>query len=257
MEYALPVYPRSQGQREQMPHLTSQVHPSRIDHDRHEYVLLPTFRLPTLIHTRTNGAKWLHEISHINPVWVNPIDARRIGVQNGDLVKVETEIGYFVDKVWVTEAIRPGVVACSHHMGRWRLHEDHGSDRWNSALVSVRQQDGQWRMEQLHGVRPFKGDADSERIWWSDGGVHQNLIFPVQADPISGQHCWHQKAQVTKASPELSYGDIAVDTEKGHSIYKRWLELTRPGPGPSGRRRPYWLLRPLKPHRDTYDLSVQ
>ena len=257
MEYALPVYPRSQGQREEMPHLTSQVHPSRIDHDRDEYVLLPTFRLPTLIHTRTNGAKWLHEISHINPVWVNPLDAQRIGVQTGELVKVETEIGYFVDKVWVTEAIRPGVVACSHHMGRWRLHEDHGSDRWNSAVVDVRQQGGQWRMKHIHGVRPFKGDADSERIWWSDGGVHQNLVFPVQADPISGQHCWHQKARVTKASPELAYGDIAVDTEKAHAVYQRWLELTRPGPGPNGQRRPYWLLRPLKPHRDAYTLSAQ
>ena len=257
MEYALPLYPRSQRQREEMPHLTSQVHPSRIDHAQDEYVLLPTFRLPTLIHTRTNGAKWLHEISHINPVWVNPVDARRMGVQTGDLVKVETEIGYFVDKVWVTEAIRPGVVACSHHLGRWRLHEDHGSDRWNSAVVDVRQEDSQWRMKRLHGVRPFKGDADSERIWWSDGGVHQNLVFPVQADPISGQHCWHQKARVTKASPELAYGDITVDTEKAHAVYQRWLQLTRPGPGPNGQRRPYWLLRPLKPHRDAYTLNAE
>ena len=39
----------------------------------------------------------------------------------GDLVRVETEIGHFVVKAWVTEGIRPGVVACSHHMGRWKL----------------------------------------------------------------------------------------------------------------------------------------
>ena len=41
----------------------------------------------------------------------------------GDLVRVETEIGYFVAKAWITEGIRPGVVACSHHMGRWRLDQ--------------------------------------------------------------------------------------------------------------------------------------
>ena len=29
-------------------------------------------------------------------------------------------IGHFVVKAWVTEGIRPGVVACSHHMGRWK-----------------------------------------------------------------------------------------------------------------------------------------
>jgi anaerobic selenocysteine-containing dehydrogenase len=218
-------------------------------------VLLPTFRLPTLIHSRTNGAKWLYEISHTNPVWINPLDAQRIGVQTDDLVKVETEIGYYVDKVWVTEAIRPGVVACSHHLGRWQLHEDHGSDRWSASVVDLTRDGTQWHMKQRHGVRPFKGDADSERIWWSDGGVHQNLIFPVQADPISGQHSWHQKVTVTKATKELAYGDIVVDTEKAHEVYLRWLGLTRPGPGPGGLRRPYWLLRPLKPQQDAYTIN--
>ena len=37
------------------------------------------------------------------------------------LVRVETEIGYYVVPAWVTEGIRPGIVACSHHMGRWKL----------------------------------------------------------------------------------------------------------------------------------------
>ena len=32
--------------------------------------LLPTFRLPTLIHTRSGNAKWLTELSHTNPIWV-------------------------------------------------------------------------------------------------------------------------------------------------------------------------------------------
>ena len=39
------------------------------------------------------------------------------------------EIGHFVVKAWVTEGIRPGVVACSHHMGRWKLGEQPGSAR--------------------------------------------------------------------------------------------------------------------------------
>ena len=37
-----------------------------------EMLLLPNFRLPTLIHTRSANAKWLYEISHKNPVWMNP-----------------------------------------------------------------------------------------------------------------------------------------------------------------------------------------
>jgi anaerobic selenocysteine-containing dehydrogenase len=42
----------------------------------------------------------------------------------GDLIRVETEIGYFIDKAWVTEGIKPGIVAMSHHLGRWRLQEE-------------------------------------------------------------------------------------------------------------------------------------
>ena len=251
-EYALPVYPRTAEQRAWMPHITSQVHPQTLDHAQNEYALLPTFRLPTLIHSRTNGAGWLYETANTNPVWINPIDAKRMGVATNDLVRVETEIGYFVDKAWVTEAIRPGVVACSHHLGRWRLHEDHGSDRWSSAVVDIQTDGSRWTMRQKHGPRPFKGSADSERIWWTDGGLHQNLTFPVQPDPISGQHCWHQKVRVTKADSSSSYGDIEVDSAKSHAVYERWKELTRPGPGSDGSRRPYWLLRPLKPARSRY-----
>ena len=40
-------------------------------------LLLPNFRLPTLIHTRSANAKWLYEISHKNPVWMHPSDAQR------------------------------------------------------------------------------------------------------------------------------------------------------------------------------------
>ena len=70
--------------------------------------------------------KWLYEISHDNPLWVSTEDARRFGIATGDLVKVRTRIGYFVTRAWVTEGIRPGVLAMSHHLGRWRLHEDQG-----------------------------------------------------------------------------------------------------------------------------------
>ena len=79
----------------------------------------PTFRLPTLIHTRSGAAKWLNEIAQCNPLWVYPADGKRLGLADGALVRVQTEIGYFVDRVWLTEGIRPGVVACSHHLGRW------------------------------------------------------------------------------------------------------------------------------------------
>ncbi len=190
-EYAIPTY------------IDSHVAPKVLDRQAGEMTLLPNYRIPTLIHTRSGNAKWLNEISHSNPLWLHPSDANRIGVKTGDLARVETEIGYFVDKVWVTEGLRPGVVACSHHLGRWRLDENGANDNWSSAKVSIRETDpGVYLMRQTHGVRPFaSSDPDSKKVWWSDAGVHQNLTFPVQPDPISGAHAWHQRVRVVKASP--------------------------------------------------------
>jgi anaerobic selenocysteine-containing dehydrogenase len=244
-EYALPGYIRSH------------VHWSQLDRSRNEFLLLPTFRLPTLIHTRSGNAKWLYEISHSNPLWLHPRDAERLGVGTNDLLKVNTEIGHFVDKVWVTESIRPGVIACSHHLGRWRLSEEAGGDRWSTALVDLRPEaPGRWRMRTIHGIRPFpSNDPDSGRIFWQDAGVHQNLTFPVQPDPISGQHCWHQKVRVERAGAADRYGDVVVDTGRAHDVYRRWLNLTRPAPGPGGLRRPLWLPRAYKPDPAAYRME--
>jgi anaerobic selenocysteine-containing dehydrogenase len=244
-EYALPGYIRSH------------VHWSQLDRSRGEFLLLPTFRLPTLIHTRSGNAKWLYEISHSNPLWVHPRDAERLEVATNDLLKVSTEIGHFVDKVWVTESIRPGVIACSHHLGRWRLQEETGGDRWSTALVDLRPEaPGRWRMRTIHGIRPFASDdPDSSRIFWEDAGVHQNLTFPVQPDPVSGQHCWHQKVRVERAGAGDRYGDVVVDTGRAHEVYRRWLNLARPAPGPGGLRRPLWLPRAYKPDPAAYRIE--
>ena len=219
-----------------------------------EFALVPTFRLPTLIHTRSGNAKWLYEISHTNPLWMNPKDGEKLQVQNGNLVRVNTDIGYFVVRVWLTEGIKPGVVACSHHLGRWRLRKEDGTDRWASALVDLQELgDGKWKMRQIDGVKPFSSDdPDSERTWWKESGVNQNLTFPVHPDPISGMHCWHQAVRVEKAQEEDHYGDIFVDTLRSHEIYKEWLKRTRPAPGPNGLRRPLWFARAVRPATETY-----
>ena len=246
-EYAVPTY------------IKSHIHPEKLDKEIGEYCLVPTFRLPTLIHSRSGNAKWLTEISNRNPIWMHPEDANRFGLETGSMVRINTEIGYFVDKVWVTQGMKPGVIACSHHLGRWRRPQDKIGNRWATNTVSIENDgEGGWKMQTIRGVQPFESnDPDSKRIFWTDGGVHQNITFPVHPDPISGMHCWHQKVRIEKAKSGDKYGDIFVDTKKSFEVYKKWLGMTRPAPGPGGLRRPLWFRRPLKPEDDLYYLEKE
>ncbi len=231
----------------------SHVHRDRLDDG--ECVLISTFRVPVQIHTRSANAKWLDEIAHTNPLWLHPSRAAALGVRTGDLVRVSTRIGHFVVKAWVTEGIRPDVVACSHHMGRWKLEGD--GQRQAMAAVALERSGDERGLRTRAPVRPFASDdPDTSRIWWTDVGVHQNLTFAVHPDPISGMHCWHQAVRVTRAAPGDRYGDIHVDAARSRAAYREWLARARPAGvvSPDGTRRPYWLLRPVRPEREAYRL---
>ncbi len=242
-EYALPTYIRSH------------VHKDALAPG--EVALLPNFRLPVQIHTRSANSKWLDEIAHTNPLWLHPRRAEALGVRTGDLLRVTTHIGYFVLPAWVTEGIRPDIVACSHHFGRWRLDDEGGGNRTMSSVVGLERSGSTWTLRRRHGVRPFdSSDPDTRRIWWSDVGVHQNIAFEVHPDPVSGQHCWHQAVTVERARPGDRNGDVWVDTQKAHDSYRSWLAKTRPAlrHSPDGTRRPRWLPRPLHPSAEAYRL---
>jgi len=240
-EYALPAFIRSQ------------VHWEDLDLTAGERILVPTFRIPTLIHTRSSNSQWLNEISHRHPLWLHPSDAEQLNIEENGLVRITTRIGHFVISAWRTEGIRPGVVAASHHMGRWRLEEE-AARSWGTGKASIdRDDDGRWRLRREHGQAPYgSDDPDTGLIWWTDTGVHQNLTFPVQPDPISGMHCWLQRVTVAPAEAGDAYGDVVVDTEASHHVFEEWLAKTRPGPGPGGLRRPLWMARPVKPKATAY-----
>ncbi len=235
----------------------SHVHPDQLREG--EMCLVSTFRLPVQIHTRSANAKWLNEIAHTNPLWIHPADADRLGVSPGSLVRVETRIGHFVVKAWVTEGIHPGVVACSHHMGRWRPtgHDSRNSPRQNSAAADIQRDGERWAIRRTSGGGAFdSSDPDTARIWWNDVGVHQNMTFPVQPDPVSGGHCWHQVVRVAPAGEQDRYGDIVVNAAKSTLAFEEWMKRARPAGAvsPDGTRRPYWLMRPVRPDRSAYRL---
>ena len=245
-EFSIPTY------------IKSHIHPENLEDD--QVPLITTFRVPVQIHTRSANSKWLDEIAHTNPLWIHPIDADRMGIsKTGDLVRVETELGYFVLKSWITEGIRPGVAACSHHMGRWKP-EGHKGQRLGISTVALNQEGSEWSLTPRKGGEPFaSSDPDTMRIWWTDLGVHQNLTHAVHPDPVSGMHCWHQAVRICPAKEGDRAGDVSVDTGKSRAAYEKWLTMTRSADhySPDGTRRPYWMLRPVRPERDAYRLPLK
>jgi len=129
-------------------------------------LILTTYKVPVQIHSRSANCKWLTEIYHDNPAMINPVSAKRRGIKTGDKIKVKSEVGEITTTANVTEAVVPGVVAISHHLGHWEY------GRYASGKkVPIGAGD----------------DPDLKLKHWKTYGVHPNWIIPNKLDPINGQ----------------------------------------------------------------------
>jgi anaerobic selenocysteine-containing dehydrogenase len=135
-------------------------------------LVMTTFKHATHTHSRTMNCKYLAETYHANPAWINPVTAKSRGIYDGDRIKVTSEVGEFVTKARLTEAIMPGIIAVSHHCGHW-AYGRYASNRRAPSLG-----------------RGDEGDRDASRKWWTDNGVHPNWAIPNAPDPINGQQRW-------------------------------------------------------------------
>jgi anaerobic selenocysteine-containing dehydrogenase len=141
-------------------------------------LVLTTFKVPVQTHSRTQNCKWLTELFHENPAWINTKTAAQKGIRHGDRIRVKSRIGEIVTKANVTEGVHPGAIAIAHHAGHW-AHGEYASGRKSYNHIS---------------------EPDSKNKWWRDKGEHVNLIIPNVGDPISGSMCWMDTVvQVEKA----------------------------------------------------------
>jgi len=142
-------------------------------------LILTTYKLPVQIHSRSANCKWLTEIAHDNPAKINTVTARKLGIKDGDKIKVRSSVGEITTTANVTEGVVPGIVAISHHLGHWQY------GRYASGNKA-----------------PLAGDDDPDLKlkWWNTYGVHPNWIIPNRPDPINGQQRWMDTVvKVTKA----------------------------------------------------------
>lgn len=81
---------------------------------------------------RTNVNPWLMLMIPENPVEINPVDASALGLETGDTVNIASASHSqgIEGRALITERIKPGVIAVSHHYGHWeqgsRAHQIDG-----------------------------------------------------------------------------------------------------------------------------------
>jgi anaerobic selenocysteine-containing dehydrogenase len=129
-------------------------------------LILTTYKVNVQIHSRSQNCRWLTEIYHDNPAWINPATAAVRGIKDGDKIEVKSTIGKIVTKARITEGIHPQVIAISHHLGHWEYGEFASGKKAKTGHVCI---------------------PDCKHKWWEETGVHPNWIIPNAPDPIAGQ----------------------------------------------------------------------
>jgi thiosulfate reductase / polysulfide reductase chain A len=134
-----------------------------------DQLILTTYKVAVQTHSRTQNNKWLSEIYHDNPAWINPETAAAHGIVDGQRIKVISSVREIETAVRVTPAVVPGTIAVSFHCGHWAY------GRYASGVRS-----------------PFGGEDETEggHQWWTKFGTNPNWIIPNDPDPINGQERW-------------------------------------------------------------------
>ena len=171
--------------------------------------VLSTFKTSYHSGSKTTNLKLLSEMWHSNPLWINKAVAKKLGIADGALVRVTSEVGYLVTKAWITHGIHPQVVGISTSVGRTSYGRVALADP--TAIASF--------------AKESQRDADLEaNIWWRDRGANPNDIIPLAVDPVSGIQAWNDTVvTIAPATDGDTYGDIRVDNVKHLAIYKQTI----------------------------------
>jgi anaerobic selenocysteine-containing dehydrogenase len=118
---------------------------------------------------RLASAKWLAEILHENPLWINPETARARGIREGDWVKVSSAAGNLKARVRLSHGLHPRVVTLTQGLG----HSQFGKF--------------------ARAKKAKSSDFDTDLLWWENvgNGVNSNDVIPADFDPVGGGIAWN------------------------------------------------------------------
>lgn len=87
------------------------------------------------IHSEMYKVGWLREVEP-HQAWINAVDAKAQGIENGDDIEVYNDRGIVAIKAFVTQRIKPGVVSIFE--GAWYMPDENGVDRGGCANTLTR-----------------------------------------------------------------------------------------------------------------------
>lgn len=182
-------------------------------------LVMTSFKWNVHNHGRTMHLKWLAEIVHSNPAWMNPATAEQLGLRDGDWIELTSYHSKMLDDasphlqhverdesgrtiagtmrvpIVTMPGIHPKVIAMSNSCGHWQYTNV-------AQAQQSRPEGGQIAGMEIDTYR----DADWERnMWWHDesrgepsqwqrntgNGWNQNAILPISPDPVTGQQAFH------------------------------------------------------------------
>ena len=183
-------------------------------------LIMTSFKWNVHNHGRTMNLKWLAEIVHSNPAWLNPQTAAKFDLKDGDWIELTSYYSRELEDqsphlkrddleavdgrrvvstmrvpIVIMQGIHPRAIAMSNSCGHWQY----------TSVAQARKKPAD--AGQLTGSDPATyRDADWERnMWWEDrsdgntskwkqntgNGWNQNRLMPISPDPVSGQQAYH------------------------------------------------------------------
>ena len=171
--------------------------PKSLKEIKEDELVLTTFKWNVHTQARTTSQKYLTEIVHDNPVWINSATAEKLNIKTGDYMEITTYrpktgfrasdtdevVGTMSIKAYVTQGIHPQVIAISNSLGMnfgGRIPKGTNGERQN--------------------IPGFMKEDDLEldgNIWWdkkyggAGNGFNPNLIIPINPGPLVGMQAWN------------------------------------------------------------------
>ena len=123
---------------------------------------------------RLANAKWLAEILHDSPLWINPETGRSAGLHSGDRVKVSSKVGSLVVPVRFSQGIHPRAVVMAEGLGH---------SEWGTIARAKKEK---------------SSDPDTDLLWWGKegNGVNPHVLVQADFDPVGAGIAWND-TQVT------------------------------------------------------------